>query len=167
MHWSFGEESLPGSHRPGLIPLIPWSPVSRLIIPKLNFDQSQTYLRAAMWNPLGAAVCTEADCDIGRKWCLAAAACDRAGSPASNSIMISPFKSSAVLHDNAQQWNLTSSAAANSSIPFCTPFLSASLSRSLSVISVKSAPPLLFSSIFTGFLAKSRPLHWSRFSQAP
>lgn len=69
-----------------------------------------------MWNLLGVAVCAEADCDIGSSTalCLAAAACDRAGSLDSKSIIISPFKSSAFLRDYAQQWNLTSSTAGDS-----------------------------------------------------
>lgn len=115
---------------------------------KLNFDQSQTYLRSAMWNLLGAAVCAEADCDIGSStalW-LAAAAGDRAGSLESNSIIISPFKSSAFLHDYAQQWNLKSSTAGDSlrvrSRSLSYPSLSVFFSPSLSVISVKSVYPL-------------------------
>lgn len=65
----------------------------------LNFDQSQTYLRSAVWNPLGAAVFAEADCVIGSSTALclaaaaaAAAACDRAGSLDSNGIIIRPFQ---------------------------------------------------------------------------
>lgn len=176
MHWSFGKESLPGLPTPGLISLIPWSAVSRLIMLKLNFDQSQTYLRSAMWNLLGAAVCAEADCDIGSStalW-LAAAAGDRAGSLDSNSIIISPFKSSAFLHDYAQQWNLKPSTAGDSlrvrSRSHSYPSLSVFFSPSLSVISVKSVYPLPSSLPFPHLhrvLAKSRPLHWGRFSQAP
>lgn len=101
-----------------------------------------------MWNLLGAAVCAEADCDIGSStalW-LAAAAGDRAGSLDSNSIIISPFKSSAFLHDYAQQWNLKPSTAGDSlrvrSRSHSYPSLSVFFSPSLSVISVKSVYPL-------------------------
>lgn len=95
-------------------------------------------------------MCAEADCGIGSSTalCLAAAACDRAGSLDSNSIIISPFKSSAFLRDYAQQWNLTSSTAGDSlrvrSHSLSHPSLSVFLSFSLSVISVKSMlpPPL-------------------------
>lgn len=97
-------------------------------------------------------MCAEADCDIGSSTalCLAAAACDRAGSLDCNSIIISPFKSSAFLRDYAQQWNLTSSMGGDSlrvrSLPY--PSLSVFLSPPppLSVISVKSVPPLPFPS---------------------
>lgn len=137
MHWSFGRESLPGPPSPVLISLIPRSVASRPIV--LNFDQSQTYLRSAVWNPLGAAVFAEADCSIGSSTalCLAAAACDRAGSLDSNSIIISPFKSSAFFRDYAQQWNLTSSMGGDS-LRVC------SLSLTLLCLSFSPSPSLTF-----------------------
>lgn len=171
MHWSFGK-SLPGPPSPGLISLIPWSAASGLIV--LNFDQSQTYLRSAMWNPLGAAVFAEADCSIGSSTalCLAAAACDRAGSLDSNSIIISPFKSSAFFRDYAQQWNLTSSMGGDSlrvcSLSLSYPPLSVCLSPplSLSVISVKSTPPPPLP-LYTGFWPRAGHFTEADFPRLP
>lgn len=175
MHWSFGKESLPGLPTLGLISLIPWSAVSRLIMLKLNFDQSQTYLRSAMWNLLGAAVCAEADCDIGSgtALCLAAAAGDRAGSLDSNSIIISPFKSSAFLHDYAQQWNLKSSTAGDSlRARSHSPLLSFSVCLFLTLCHLCEAcvsPPLapLPFPIYTGFWPRAGHFTQADFSQAP
>lgn len=94
-----------------------------------------------MWNPLGAAVFAEADCSIGSSTalCLAAAACDRAGSLDSNSIIISPFKSSAFFRDYAQQWNLTSSMGGDS-LRVC----SLSLSLTPLCLSFSPSPSLAF-----------------------
>ena len=119
-------------------PWSPWSVASGPVVLTLNFDQSQTYLRSAMWDPLGAAVCAQADCDTGSSTalCLAAAACDRAGSLDSNSIIISPFKSSAFIRDYAQQWNLTITCGWR--------FLQSGVSLSLWPVSVfLSRPPSL------------------------
>lgn len=179
MHWSFGKESLPGPTSPGLIPLIPWSVASRPIMLTLNFDQSQTYLRSAMWNPLGAGVCAEADCDTGSTTalCLAATACDRAGSLDSNSITISPFKSSAFICDYPQQWNLRPSMGRDSlrvcslslSLTVFLTLLCLSFTRFLSSLWKLCLPSLHFPSPspLHRVLATSRPLHWGRFSQAP
>lgn len=106
-----------------------------------------------MWNPLGAAVFAEADCGIGSSTalCLAAAANDRAGSLDSNSIIISPFKSSAFFRDYAQQWNLTSSMGGDSlrvcSLSYASMSAFLSLSRCLSSLwSLCSHPALPFPS---------------------
>lgn len=126
-----------------------------------------------MWNPLGAAVFAEADCSIGSSTalCLAAAACDRAGSLDSNSIIISPFKSSAFLRDYAQQWNLTSSMGGDSlrvrSLSLTLLCLSFSLPLPLSVISVKSMTPPPSLPLYTGFWPRAGHFTEADFPRLP
>lgn len=127
-----------------------------------------------MWNPLGAAVFAEADCSIGSSTalCLAAAACDRAGSLDSNSIIISPFKSSAFFRDYAQQWNLTSSMGGDSlgvcslslSYPSLSVFLSLSLSCFLSSLWSLRPPPL---PLYTGFWPRAGHFTEADFPRLP
>lgn len=152
---SLGRSLCQDPQSPGLISLIPWSVASRPMV--LNFDQSQTYLRSSMWNPLGAAVFAGADCGIGSSTalCLAAAASDRAGSLDSNSIIISPFKSSAFFRDYAQQWNFTSSMGGDS-LRVCSRSCTSmsfflSLSRCLSSLWSLSSPPPPPLPLCTGF----------------
>lgn len=124
-----------------------------------------------MWNPLGAAVFAEADCSIGSSTalCLAAAACDRAGSLDSNSIIISPFKSSAFFRDYAQQWNLTSSMGGDSLRVCSLSYPSASLSRSLSSLwSLCPLPPLPPSPpLYTGFWPRAGHFTEADFPRLP
>lgn len=94
----------------------------------------------------------EADCGIGSSTApgLAAAACDRAGSLDSNSIIIRPFQvfsifsrlCSTVELNIIHGWRFLESLLSLSLLPFSAR-LSLPLSLSLSVISVKSMPPLL------------------------
>lgn len=151
-----------------------WSPGFAASRPVLNFDQSQTYLRSAVWNPLGTAVCAEADCDIGNSTalCFAAAASDRAGSLDSNGMIISPSWCSAFFCDYAQQWNSTSFLG-RCSLRVCS--LSYACISALPCLSLPCClsslwslcPPSSSPSPLHRVLAKSRPLHWGRFSQAP
>lgn len=118
----------------------------------------------------------EAACGIGSgtALCLAAAASDRAGSLDSNSIIISPFKSSAFFRDYAQQWNLTSSMGGDSlrvcslSYASMSAFLSLSLSR-LSVISLKSMlpPPSPSLPLYTGFWPRAGHFTEADFPRLP
>lgn len=129
-----------------------------------------------MWNPLGAGVCAEADCDTGSTTalCLAAAACDRAGSLDSNSITISPFKSSAFLCDYAQQWNLRLSMGRDS-LRVCSlslSFLPVSVCLSLPFCHLCEAyvsPPLASPplSLYTGFWPRAGHFTEADFPRLP